>query len=351
MKGVTVEKPGAPFVVVDDLEIPEPGDDQILVKSIATAIDPVEGYMQGTGLLITAWPIVLGCDASGVVVKAGTAAASKFKPGDRVCGCTRLGIPGYCTFQEYFLMDTNLVIPTPKSFSFNEAAALGVGAETACLGLLHGIKLEQNPTPKDIWVVVFGGAGSIGQYSIQIVKALGYKVVATCSKRTADLVTSTGADAVIDYSLSEDEQIAELKKITEGKFFGVWDSVAKTEKVGRRALQEVSSYKEGKVYATTDDWTPMENYDDHTTFRVELGLIGRSEEEMKAARLLGDSPTLNEDIAGDIKLIHDLAEKGQLKPNPLQVIKGGFEAIAGAFELQQKGTKGGEKVIVEIQPE
>ena len=43
--------------------------------------------MQSTGLLVTAWPIVLGCDASGIVVKVGDAASSVFQVGDRVCGC------------------------------------------------------------------------------------------------------------------------------------------------------------------------------------------------------------------------------------------------------------------------
>ena len=41
MKGVVVEAVGAPWKVVENLEIPEPSDDQILVKSIATAINPV----------------------------------------------------------------------------------------------------------------------------------------------------------------------------------------------------------------------------------------------------------------------------------------------------------------------
>lgn len=57
--------------------------------------------MQAYGLLVTAWPIVLGCDAAGVVVEVGAEASSKFKVGDEVCGCTRLGHPGYSTFQEY----------------------------------------------------------------------------------------------------------------------------------------------------------------------------------------------------------------------------------------------------------
>lgn len=41
MKGVIVEALGAPYKVVEDLEKPKPGPDEILVKSIATAINPV----------------------------------------------------------------------------------------------------------------------------------------------------------------------------------------------------------------------------------------------------------------------------------------------------------------------
>lgn len=51
-------------------------------------------------MLVDSWPVVLGCDAGGVVVELGPG-ASKFKIGDEVCGCTRLGVPGYSTFQEY----------------------------------------------------------------------------------------------------------------------------------------------------------------------------------------------------------------------------------------------------------
>jgi NADPH:quinone reductase-like Zn-dependent oxidoreductase len=56
--------------------------------------------MQGTGMLVLSWPIVLGCDASGVVAEVGEG-VSKFKVGDKVFGCTRLGHAGYGTFQEF----------------------------------------------------------------------------------------------------------------------------------------------------------------------------------------------------------------------------------------------------------
>jgi NADPH:quinone reductase-like Zn-dependent oxidoreductase len=62
--------------------------------------------MQGTGMLVLSWPIVLGCDASGIVTELGEG-VTKFKVGDKVFGCTRLGQTGYGTFQE-FVSELNL---------------------------------------------------------------------------------------------------------------------------------------------------------------------------------------------------------------------------------------------------
>lgn len=52
-------------------------------------------------MLVTGWPFVVGCDAAGVVVDVGANAGSKFKVGDEVCGCTRLGTPGHSPAQEF----------------------------------------------------------------------------------------------------------------------------------------------------------------------------------------------------------------------------------------------------------
>ena len=52
-------------------------------------------------MLVTAWPFVPGCDAAGVVVEVGDNVGSKFKFGDEVCGCTRVGVSGHSTMQEF----------------------------------------------------------------------------------------------------------------------------------------------------------------------------------------------------------------------------------------------------------
>lgn len=116
MKGVVVPAAGAAFNVVNNLEKPNPGRGEILVKSLVTGINPMfvfkcltchaaetlysrENFMQ-SGLLIDKWPTVLGCDASGIVVELGEA-VEKFKIGDYVFGCTKFGGSDYMTFQEY----------------------------------------------------------------------------------------------------------------------------------------------------------------------------------------------------------------------------------------------------------
>lgn len=81
--------------------------------------------MQSTGVLVHAWPIVLGCDASGTVVSVGSA-VTKFKEGDGVFGCTRLGVPGYGTFQEYVCPRPSLVLSLIlfASRSFEDATVI-----------------------------------------------------------------------------------------------------------------------------------------------------------------------------------------------------------------------------------
>ena len=187
--------------------------------------------------------------------------------------------------------------------------------------------------------MILGGAGSVGQYSVQIASALGYKVVATCSQRTATLVKGLGADAVIDYSKNEEDQLQELKDITSGNFTGVWDSVARSEALARKALKNVS-VEQRKVFATTDDWTPMEEDEDHETSRVKLGLIGRQGDDIK------EEPMINEAIASYIPFLTQLLEAGKLQPNEFKVASKGFEGIAEAVDVQQKGSSA--KVVVEL---
>ena len=99
MKAVIVSSVGGAFTPSNSVLKPSPGPSQLLVKSLATGMNPVDSFMQN-GLFVDSWPIVLGCDASGVVVEVGKDVKG-FKVGDHVFGCTRLGVVGHGTFQEF----------------------------------------------------------------------------------------------------------------------------------------------------------------------------------------------------------------------------------------------------------
>jgi NADPH:quinone reductase-like Zn-dependent oxidoreductase len=92
--------------------------------------------MQHSGFLVMAWPTILGCDASGVVLETGPD-CKKLKVGDRVFGCTRVGQYPYSTFQETHLMDEDLTYKTPDNVSTDAASTMGVGLDV-CLGQWEG---------------------------------------------------------------------------------------------------------------------------------------------------------------------------------------------------------------------
>jgi NADPH:quinone reductase-like Zn-dependent oxidoreductase len=158
--------------------------------------------MSSTGAMVQSWPFIPGCDAAGTVVKVGANAVSAlgttWKTGDRVFGCTRLGVQGYTPWAEYFLFDAAVCIPLPDGLSLAEAAGTGVGLFTAALGVFDCLEIplldpDNLPGPRDEWAVVFGGAGSVGQFAVQLLRVAGFKVAATSSVKSFD-VRSVEAD-------------------------------------------------------------------------------------------------------------------------------------------------------------
>jgi len=89
--------------------------------------------MQHSGALVLEWPVILGCDASGVVIECGSE-VTKFKIGDHAYGCTRVGQNQYSTFQETFLMDEELAFKRSSNISTLAACTIGVGLDVCRVG-------------------------------------------------------------------------------------------------------------------------------------------------------------------------------------------------------------------------
>jgi NADPH:quinone reductase-like Zn-dependent oxidoreductase len=174
-----------------------PAAGQLLIKVHASSVNPAEWY--GTtgqpylvrlmnGLGAPERPRI-GFDMAGVV-EAVAPDVTSFKPGDEVFG----GVGG--AFGEYVLgREKGAIVKKPENMSFEEAAGIPIAAITALQGLRDSGHLAAGQK-----VLVNGASGGVGQYAVQIAKALGAEVTGVCSTRNVDMVSSLGADHVIDYT-------------------------------------------------------------------------------------------------------------------------------------------------------
>ena len=198
MKAIVQERYGPPSEVLTLQEIDRPLADphEVLVHVRAVSINVGDYYtMRGVpylmrpafGLRRPRNPIP-GMDLAGNVEAVGTK-VSQFSPGDEVFGWAK------CVLAEYVAVGPDSLLPKPTNLSYEQAAALGVSAQTALQALRdHG---KVGPGHE---VLINGASGGVGTFAVQIAKSRGADVTGVCNTRNVELVTSIGADHVIDYA-------------------------------------------------------------------------------------------------------------------------------------------------------
>ncbi|KAL5010232.1 hypothetical protein ScPMuIL_012537 [Solemya velum] len=195
------------------------GPNDVLVEVHAASVNPVDVKMRGgygrdlfklmrrtTGDLPD-FPLTLGRDFSGVVVSVGRS-VKHFKTGDEIWGAIPAHKPG--THAEYVIASESEVSKKPASLLHEEAAALPYVICTTwqalcAVGILNPRNIEGQR------VLILGGSGGVGTFAIQLMKAWGAEVTVTCGADAVNLVTSLGADIVIDYKSQSFKQ--DLKQI------------------------------------------------------------------------------------------------------------------------------------------
>ncbi|KAJ7042978.1 hypothetical protein C8F04DRAFT_1075572 [Mycena alexandri] len=162
---------------------------------------------------------------AGVIQLAGPAAPPHFKPGARVFGCLPVPklIGGAGTLAEYFVIPAESVALVPPSISWEVAAGLAGGGQTAINMLLEA---DLRPGTR---VLLNGASGGVGTMALQLAKAKGAFVVATCSTATAELVKSLGADEVVDYRANAPLPAFLAKKYAAQPFEYIFDTIGTQE--------------------------------------------------------------------------------------------------------------------------
>jgi NADPH:quinone reductase-like Zn-dependent oxidoreductase len=193
MKAVVAhEYGGADKLKLEEVPVPEPKENEILVRVIASGVNPADPLILNGKLAKefgTHLPLVLGYDMAGIVVKTG-AKVTKLKVSDPVYAYLLWG-GGWA---EYCISNESESAIKPKSLSFVEASSVPLAALTAWQAFELG-KLQSGQT-----VLIHGGSGGVGSFAIQIAKQRGAKVIATASTANQDLLKQLGADVAIDYT-------------------------------------------------------------------------------------------------------------------------------------------------------
>lgn len=168
---------------------------EVLIEVRAAGLNPFEtklrrGWLEP--LFPLALPHVLGTDVSGVVVRKGFD-VSELEVGDEVYGLLDPMKQG--TYAGYVAAPSYLVRRKPANLSFAEAAAVPMAACTAWHGLVNIAGIGPGSR-----VLVQAASGGVGAFAVQIAKAHGAWVAATCSAANRDFVAGLEADLVIDYA-------------------------------------------------------------------------------------------------------------------------------------------------------
>ncbi|WP_409277043.1 NADP-dependent oxidoreductase [Pseudomonas defluvii] len=194
MKAFFIDRYGKQNGMIGEVPTPAVGVHDVLIQVHATSVNPLDSKIRSGEfklILPYTFPLILGNDLAGVVVRTGSA-VKRFKPGDEVYARPpedRIG-----TFAELIAVNENALALKPLNLNMAEAASIPLAALTAWQALVETAQVTKGQK-----VLIHAGSGGVGTLAIQLAKHLGAFVATTTSTANAEWVKALGADLVIDY--------------------------------------------------------------------------------------------------------------------------------------------------------
>lgn len=193
---------GRETLAIETIDIPQPQDDEVLVRVAAASANPVDYKIREgkyPAVKESDLPITLGRDLAGVIEAVGTRGHYMLSKGDPVFAFIGQDRGAQARFVVVKAVE---LVAAPTSTDLVHAAAVPLAAITAWQGLFDhgGLAAGQK-------VLIHGGAGGVGHFAIQLAKAKGATVFTTASKDDLDFVRELGADMAIDYENERFEDV------------------------------------------------------------------------------------------------------------------------------------------------
>jgi putative PIG3 family NAD(P)H quinone oxidoreductase len=194
MRAIVLDGYGGPEVLtLREVPDPVPGPEEVRVQLSATAVNRAD-LLQRMGLYPgppMPWEIP-GLEFAGTVVEVGERVTG------RAVGDSVMGIVGGGAYAEQLVVHERQTMPVPASLSLVEAAAIPEVAITA-----YDALVLQGGLTAGGWALVHAGASGVGSAAIQLVRAVGARVVTTCSTTKVAACRELGADVVVDHTSSD----------------------------------------------------------------------------------------------------------------------------------------------------
>ena len=189
MRAIRISEWGGPEVLelVEDADVPEPGDDQVLIRVSRAGINFADTHARENSYLARyELPLIPGAEVAGVVERDG----GGFTAGQRVVSL--VGTGGYA---EFVAGDAATTFPIEADVSDATALALLLQGLTAWHLYRTSAKLAEGES-----VVIHAAAGGVGSLAVQLGAPMGAgRVIATASSQEKrDLALELGADAAVD---------------------------------------------------------------------------------------------------------------------------------------------------------
>jgi NADPH:quinone reductase len=209
MRAMVIRAHGAPDVLrLEELPVPELRDTDVLVEVHASSVNPVDTKVrQRSGG--REFPIILGYDVSGVVVRCG-ARVTQWQPGDEIFAAPNLFRNG--ANAELVAIDARSAARKPRNIDHATAATLPLVSQTAWEALHLRARIHPGNT-----VLIHAGAGGVGHIAVQLAKLHGCHVITTAGRPEpiAFCRDVLHADEVIDYRKTN--VVERIKEMTAGQ--------------------------------------------------------------------------------------------------------------------------------------